>query len=135
MESNAFVPLETYPNLMLAELDKSRLSEGGVEAKVFDGNMGSFYSDAVGGIRLMVESRDLETARALLRAEPLDAGETFDPASEITADSKYCFHCHSKNIRVETVPEKPGILGRLLGKREGAKKIQHCADCGKTQPA
>ena len=129
MSSEKLIPLETYPNALLAELDLGRLSQEGIAARIFDGNMGTYYA-ASGGVRLMVESKDLEAAKKILASERPQEQAAFDEAGEISEDSVYCFRCHSKDIDVESVEEAPGFLGRLFGQKPGWKKKVRCKNCG-----
>jgi hypothetical protein len=51
-----------------AELVAGRLREGGVDAVVFDSNLGTLTATALNeGSRVMVRRRDVERAAALLR--------------------------------------------------------------------
>ncbi len=127
-DEGAWVRVESYSNRALAELGKRRLDENGIASKIYDEIMGSFYSDAVGGIRLMVRSGDFNLARSVLESDQPAGAAAFDPQSEITPATPYCFRCHSKDVRRE--PLRGPAWKRLLFRLFGLRATLHCQNCG-----
>ena len=133
-DENAWVILENYPKLILADLAKSRLGLNGIEAEIFDGihaNMMWLHTNAIGGIKLKVKRKDLERAKEVL-SEDVDTDEDIvNQEDEIGAGSPYCSRCHSKNIEVKTIwhaksnsPFKAWAI-RLFGN----DKVLRCRSC------
>ena len=58
--------IRTYVNAVEAEMDRLVLENEGVKACVMDGNMGSMFHVAVGGVKLMVDDADVEKAIEIL---------------------------------------------------------------------
>ena len=128
-DGERLVPIESYQNLILAELAKNRLIESGIFAETRDEMMGSFYNQAVGGIRLMVKSRDLDSARKVLDSNVVNEASDFKNEDEITSNIEYCSKCHSKKL-IETKIIGTGILDKTINMVMGFKKIARCSECG-----
>ena len=59
--------IRTYVNVVEAEMARQVLENEGVIACVVDGNMGSMFHVAVGGVRLAVDDADVEKAEMILK--------------------------------------------------------------------
>lgn len=64
------ITLETLFDPMAAEIMRTRLEAGGIEAVVFDAGIASLIGPGLSGVRLMVLDEDEAAARALLGAAP-----------------------------------------------------------------
>ena len=60
------VTLETIFNPIEAEIMRTRLEAGGIDAMVFDAGIASLIGPGLSGVRLMVLDADEADARALL---------------------------------------------------------------------
>ena len=98
------VVVERYRDLIEAELAKGKLASAGIECLVADGNlvrMDWFWSNAIGGLRLMVNAENFEAARAILD-EPIPE-EISQPDSEGTYEQPHCPKCDSLDVNFETL--------------------------------
>ena len=136
MSEYDLVQLENYPTLIAAEVAKSTLELSGIEAVIFDGetaNMNWLYTNALGGVKLMVKPADLEAAREILKTEHDVEDYEVSEADIITASSIYCSKCHSKDI--EIVKSQAGSkfsIAKTLGKWFGGPREFRCRNCGNT---
>lgn len=100
----------TYPHE--AHLAMAYLDSNGIEVIIKDeltAQVNNFYSNAIGGVKLIVDSEDAEKALALLKEggyiqepeekQPKDKLETFSPEA-----TKECPYCKSKNIAKKKQP-------------------------------
>jgi hypothetical protein len=62
------VTLETVYSPIEAEVIRTRLEAGGIEAVLFDAGIASLIGPGLSGVRVMVLDEDEAAARALLRA-------------------------------------------------------------------
>lgn len=133
--------VQTYFDYMEANLDLQYLKSEGLDAYLFDEHtitMNWFYAQSLGGIKLMVNDPDFETASALLEARKLEANQSFipelDEEEEMNLDStnKVCPHCGSRNTRLEGYEKAPAYISYLLlGFPLFFKSQQyHCFHCG-----
>lgn len=60
------VTITVFNSLVEAKIAAALLQDHGIEGFVFDEQMGSFYTIAVGGFRLQVSDQDLEQAKTIL---------------------------------------------------------------------
>jgi hypothetical protein len=78
---NRPIVLRRYRNTPEAFVAKSLLEDAGIESFLQDDNvvrMDWFWSDAIGGIKLVVRQKDAEESEKLLSETPGDADETGD---------------------------------------------------------
>ncbi|MFA4866843.1 MAG: DUF2007 domain-containing protein [Pedobacter sp.] len=139
------VVFETYYNPIEANIIKSRLMDSGVQCFLSDENMitiNPLYTQALGGIKLHLFEKDVNTARSILQDEDVQIalGEaTVDvPESQnndIQSDH-VCPNCGSSNVGyVQATKKRFSILTMivsilLLVYPFAAKKTNHCFDCG-----
>ena len=132
-ETDGWTEAENYPTPVDADIARARLEAAGIEAVVFDGELAAswVYTNALGGVRLMVRPGDLARARDLLATEepPDDAAEELLEASgEIPPDADatgFCPACHARDV--EPRDEAPrGRIARWLN--PGAPL--RCRACG-----
>lgn len=72
------VVIRRFRDLIEAELAKGKLKSAGISSFIADENivrMDWFYSNAIGGLRLLVEPEDAEAAHAILD-EPIPSRKT-----------------------------------------------------------
>ena len=134
MEKNGWILLENFPTLIAAEMAKSRLVSEGIDSEIFDGEMASLYTSALGGAKLMVKPEDKGRAREILESENLVEDEVVSEADEITPSSVYCSQCHSKDVEIKSLDSvKRGFsLVKTLKKWLGFTKILRCRNCDNT---
>jgi hypothetical protein len=125
------VMIARYGGVPEALLGKSMLESAGIESFLGDENLVRldwFYSNLVGGIKLMVREEDAETARKLLeknipgKLEVTGVGEYAQPA---------CPKCGSLDVSFDGLDKKIAYTGFFLGvpipvNRKGGK----CHTCG-----
>ena len=97
-----------------AHLAKSRLEDEGIECHLVDEHtvaMNWFYSNLLGGVKVMVEGADLERARQVLGedASALLQEELGHEAAE------GCPRCGTERPRTRSAVRKRGALSLLLG--------------------
>jgi hypothetical protein len=63
------VVLETVFDRYQAELIRTRLEAGGIDAVLFDDGIASLIGGGISGVRIMVLDEDAHDARALLAAQ------------------------------------------------------------------
>jgi predicted RNA-binding Zn-ribbon protein involved in translation (DUF1610 family) len=128
----SFVPVRVFDNYISAHIAMGRLQEDGINCWLKDENtvtIDPILTNAVGGIKLMVDSSQSEKAAAILR----------------TIDNEYkaahpCPKCNSLNIELVSTPRKASnwasfIIGLLF--TSYAPKIvlvYHCFNCGNEYP-
>ena len=128
----SFVPLQAFDNYISAHIAMGRLKEDGINCWLKDENMVTIdpiLTNAIGGIKLMVDACQSEKAAGILRV----------------IDNEYkaahpCPKCNSKNIELVSTPRKVSnwfsfIIGLLFA--DYAPKIDmvyHCFDCGHEYP-
>lgn len=123
-----FVVVWSYDNYIPAHIAQGRLKEDGIECWLKDENtvtIDPILSNAVGGIKLMVDSDLAEKAAGILRA--ID--------NEHKAMHR-CPKCNSLNIELVSTPRKASnwasaLFGFLFASYAmPAVKVYHCFDCG-----
>lgn len=123
-----------------AQIAKSALNAAGIAAYLADEhtiNMQWLYSDALGGVRLMVAEENVSEAEEILQQDfsgTLQEQYENDACEENNkADERICPECGSRNVYLFTKGKKPAFLiFILLGfplffYQHGIK----CSDCGK----
>jgi predicted RNA-binding Zn-ribbon protein involved in translation (DUF1610 family) len=104
------VVVERFRDVADAELANSALEAAGIQSFLADANVVGVvwtYSNAVGGIRLMVADEDLEAARSILQTD--QSGELELSEAE-RAVSDRCPTCGSLDIVVEKGSRKTAAL-------------------------
>jgi predicted RNA-binding Zn-ribbon protein involved in translation (DUF1610 family) len=123
-----FVLLQSYDNYISAHIAMGRLEEDGVNCWLKDENTATInpiLSNAIGGIKLMVESTQAERAATILKDLELQYKATIT-----------CPKCGSHNIELVSTPRKPSnwimaIFGFLFSNYAlSAEKVNHCFNCG-----
>jgi predicted RNA-binding Zn-ribbon protein involved in translation (DUF1610 family) len=128
-----YVPVGVYDNYISAHIVKGRLEEEGIFSWLKDENtvtIDPILTNAVGGIKVMVNIEDAERAAGILRVIKNEQ-QAANP----------CPRCNSLNIELVSTPRKASnwisaIIGLLL--TNYAPKIDmvyHCFDCGHEYPA
>lgn len=124
-----FVLLQSYDNYISAHIAMGRLEEDGVNCWLKDENtvtIDPILSNAIGGIKLMVEASQAERAATILKDIELQH------KASIT-----CPQCGSHNIELVSTPRKPAnwisaIFGFLFANYAlSVEKVNHCFNCGK----
>ena len=125
----SFVPVRAFDNYISAHIAMGRLQEDGIDCWLKDENtvtIDPILTNAIGGIKLMVDSSQSEKAAAILR----------------TIDNEYkaahpCPKCHSLNIELVSTPRKASnwfsaLWGFLtFSMAMPVDKVYHCFDCGR----
>lgn len=123
-----FVLLNTYPNYIDAHIAMGVLEERGINCWLKDENtvtIDPILTNAVGGIKLMVEKQNAQQAFEILQ----------DLRQEHKA-SLSCPKCGSHNIEFVSTPRKASNwLSALIGLfitnyAMPVDKVYHCFDCG-----
>jgi hypothetical protein len=128
MGSMDFVLVQVYDNYVSAHIAKGRLEEEGINCWLKDEHtvaIDPILTNAVGGIKLMVEKNRSEEAAGILR----------------TIDNEYkkahpCPKCNSLNIELVSTPRKAAnwfsaVMGLfLLNFAPKIDMVYHCFDCG-----
>jgi DNA-directed RNA polymerase subunit RPC12/RpoP len=124
-----FVLLQSYDNYVFAHIAMGRLEEDGINCWLKDENtvtIDPILSNAIGGIKLMVEVTQAERAATILKELDLQYKATIT-----------CPRCGSHNIELVSTPRKPAnwlsaILGFLsVNYAMSVDKVNHCFNCGK----
>lgn len=123
-----FVLVQTYDNYVSAHIAMGRLEEDGINCWLKDENtvtIDPILSNAIGGIKLMVEATQAERAAAILKKIELRHKETIP-----------CPKCGSHNVELVSTPRKASnwimaVFGFLFTNYAlSAEKVNHCFDCG-----
>lgn len=124
-----FVLLQSYDNYVSAHIAMGRLEEDGIKCWLQNENTVTIYpvwSNAVGGIKLMVTESQAQRALDLLKQ--------YDQQQKITHP---CPQCGSDNVELVTTPRKASnwlsvFWGALtFTYAMPVDKVYHCFDCGK----
>ena len=100
----SLVTLQHFRDIPEALLAKGKLESAGIGSVLADGNlirMDWLLSNAIGGIRLQVDQRDLESARAILD-EPIPAEFEDEELGESFVQPR-CPRCYSLDIGFEKI--------------------------------
>ena len=139
-DPSELVVVGNYPDALSAEAVRSCLEMERIQAHVFDGllsTMNGLYTNAFGGVKVMVRRTDYPRARDLLATSNLDLRE--DPVSardEISPNGIHCQFCHSPRVRTRSfwsLPQDP--LTRFLAKVFSSTTVTLCHDCGSARRA
>lgn len=102
--SENLIVVRRFRDLIEAELAKGKLESAGIDAFVADENivrMDWLYSNAIGGLRLMVKPEDADEACSILD-QPIPAEITQENA-ELSYTQPHCPKCDSLDISFETL--------------------------------
>lgn len=123
-----FIPIQVFDNYMEANIKMAMLKDAGIECWLKDEYMVTvdpILTNAIGGIKLLVNERDFEHAVAFI--------------NEIAAQNKVvytCTNCRSVNVELVSTPRKTinwltAITSFLMGNYAiAAEKVFHCFNCG-----
>lgn len=123
-----FVPLYNFTNYIDAHIILGKLEAEGIDCWLKDENTVNImpvWTNAVGGIKLMVAEDQVERSRELLLAMEAERKSHF-----------LCPKCGSNNIELVSTPRKASNwLSALLSFSFGSYaiapgKVYHCFDCG-----
>jgi predicted RNA-binding Zn-ribbon protein involved in translation (DUF1610 family) len=123
-----FSIIKRYDNYVEAHIDKGVLEENDIECWLKDENtvtLDPLLTNAIGGIKLMVNTAQIETAREIL-----------NKLKEEQKAKIVCGKCGSHNIELVSTPRKASnwlstILGFLVTSYAmPVDKVNHCFDCG-----
>jgi hypothetical protein len=128
------VTLKTFESAIDAHILRSRLSNEGITAFVFDENimtLNPLYNIMVGGIKLKVSQADVEKATNILQS--IEGGPLLDGDDRIVA----CPACQSTNLYsgFKSMKGITGLMSAILALFLGTyplyyKTVFRCKDCG-----
>src|SRR5689334_18599460 len=127
-----FVLLQTYDNYVSAHIAKGRLEEDGINCWLKDENtvtIDPVLTNAIGGIKLMVEASQKEKAAGILRVIE----------NEIKA-AHPCPKCGSLNVELVSTPRKTSnwlsfFVGLFASYAPRIDMVYHCFNCGHEYPS
>jgi hypothetical protein len=130
-EAPSPVMIARYGGVPEALVAKSMLDSAGIESLLGDENLVRldwFYSNLVGGIKLMVREEDAETARAVLER---NIPEKLEVAGVGEYEQPSCPKCGSLDVSFDGLDKRVAYTGFFLGvpihlKHKGGK----CHACG-----
>lgn len=123
-----------------AHMIQGYLASEGVESILkdeFTTQVNNFYSNALGGVKVMVREEDYETA-----LQVLETGGYLHPEKPQKVEvvyrtgatpTKQCPFCHSEHIGKKKIPDVlMAIVSILFGHIFPIfRRVNHCYDCGK----
>jgi hypothetical protein len=126
------VMIGRYQDLPEALLSKSLLESAGIEAFLADENLiriDWFYSNLLGGIKLLVRAEDAETAKKILA---LETPEKFDVDGIGEYQQPRCPRCESLNVAFDELNKRIAYGGMLFASLPIAVTSEHwkCHACG-----
>ena len=122
-----FVPVNSYTNYIDANIVLGRLQHEGVDCWLMDENtitINPIWTNAVGGIKIMVTEADAKKAVELLNQFRAEQKEQI-----------VCPRCGSHNVELISTNRKPGnwfsvFIGLFLTDYAmQVEKLNHCFDC------
>ena len=122
-----YVPVQVYTNYIDAHIARGQLEEEGINCWLKDEHLVSttpIWTQAVGGIKLMVAEQQVERTREILQL--LDAQRR---------QNMLCPKCGSTDVEYVTSPRKAStwfgaLFGWLFGNYSlAANKVCHCFAC------
>ena len=123
-----FIPIASYDNYIAAHIAMGRLEEDGIRCWLKDENtvtIDPILTNAVGGIKLMVDRQEAERAAGILRVL-INQDRAMHP----------CPKCGSLNIEFVSTPRKASnwasvIIGFFVTSYAiPVDKVFHCFNCG-----
>ncbi len=127
-----WLPVNVYINYIDAHIAKGVLEEQGIDTWLKDENtvtIDPMLTNAVGGIKLMVQKEELQKAWEIL-----------DKLKQEQKAKVKCPKCSSHNIEYVSTPRKASnwvtaLFGFFAGNQGIAiDKVNHCFDCGNEFP-
>lgn len=134
--------LRTYDNYLEAEIVKGRLEEENITVSIKDEHtvtMNWMWSQALGGIKLIVDEKDYEKANQILQSletsfqeQQKEAAFDDDTSIQLDPNNRICIHCGSKNTKLQTINKTWAYRTMLvLGFPIKIKEDKwHCFHCG-----
>ncbi len=126
--SNEMVVLTSYPNIWEAEIVLGRLLAEGIDAQLRDQHIVStnwLYSNAVGGVKVVVPRDQFETAQSLLEQPYEEVEEDLSPGWGA------CAKCGSTDLESVTDKRLAWVSFLMLGfPIFGSKQQFRCLKCG-----
>ena len=128
-----FVLVQVYDNYVSAHISKGRLEEEGIRCWLKDENtvtINPVLTNAVGGIKLMVEKTRSEEAAGILRTIENEIKKTHP-----------CPKCNSLNVELVSTPRKIRnwlsfiSFGLFASYAPKVDMVYHCFDCGHEYPS
>ncbi len=128
-----FVPVQVFDNYVSAHISMGRLEEDGINCWLKDENtvtIDPILTNAIGGIKLMVERSQAEKAAGILRI-----------IDNETKAAHPCPKCNSLNVELVSTPRKASnwfsvIVGFLvLDFAPKVDMVYHCFNCSNEYPA
>lgn len=122
-----FVPVQVYTNYIDAHIARGQLEEEGISCWLKDEQLVSttpIWTQAVGGIKLMVAEEDVAKTKELLQLLDVERHQNM-----------ICPSCGSNNVEYVTTPRKAstwlGVLfgGLFFNYGLPSDKVYHCFDC------
>lgn len=138
------IVFETYYNPIEANIIKGRLMDSGVQCFLSDENVitiNPLYTQALGGVKLHLFEKDVETARSILQDEEIqialnhEAGQEQESVNTVIQSDETCPNCGSSNVGfVQATKKRFGIFTMVVSLLLMvypfiAKKTHHCFDC------
>jgi hypothetical protein len=117
----AMVQIGNYPTPIDGAMAKAHLEAHGIDSVLFDAEMATswVYTNALGGVRLMVAAEDEVAARDVLAADATlntaDAEEAVSGGELISPDhhQTWCPDCHSKDVEVHKEAPRGWFIRRF----------------------
>lgn len=97
-----------------AQIARASLEASGIESYIADEhtvNTQWLYSNAIGGVRLLVDEKSVDEARSILNTDFSDA---VDNSSEVERSADACTQCGSHDLVPYTKGKRPAFLVFLL---------------------
>ncbi|HEY8388332.1 MAG TPA: DUF2007 domain-containing protein [Parasegetibacter sp.] len=123
-----YVPVASFDSYIEAHLLLGRLVDAGINARLdneYTVTIDPILSNAIGGIKVIVEKQDLDQATALLNEWKMEQGR-----------KNACPRCGSIDVQKVSSGKKPvnllsGIFTFLMGSYAiPIEKVNHCFNCG-----
>jgi hypothetical protein len=112
------IPVASYRDVAIAHVQRSALEAAGIPAFVQDENFVGLqwtYSQALGGIRLLVPPDRAAEAQELLASDSASALRDVPESSLPPARSELCPHCGSETVKPSGIRRRVKALSLLLG--------------------
>lgn len=138
------VTIAQYTDYLSAHILKSRLEDEGIHCVLKDEHtvtMNWMWSNALGGIKVLVLEKDAELATQIMTADKEALAKQQDTDAFLDEDispldpqNRICIYCGSKNTKKLTINKTWAYTAMLfLGFPIKVNKEQcHCFHCGKT---
>lgn len=120
-----------YRDLPNASIAKSILDSAGIDSFLADENivrMDWFYSNLMGGIKLMVREEDADTAKKILE---MDVPESFEVEGAGNYEQERCPKCGSLDVSIDELDKRIAVAGFVVGLPiRVIHKGHKCHSCG-----